>query len=310
MGLRRSGHRDFLVLKYASIFGGFAMPVTPSPLRYPGGKTAITPMVTNIIQANNLRTAHYIEPYAGGAGLALSLLLKKTVPHIHLNDLDISIWSFWNSILYDTESFIELIKSTEITIDEWHVQKEIQDRKKDADTLALGFSTFFLNRTNRSGIIQKAGVIGGMEQKSKYILSCRFNKENLIAKIRKIAFLSDKINIYNMDAIDFINKVEGDLERGFYCIDPPYFAKGQSLYTNFYEPEDHQKLADTVTKIKSKWMLTYDYNEEIKLLYKNNRKFSFSLNYSAAEKKKGTELLVVSPNLRVPKILNIKGATR
>ncbi|MEW2639883.1 DNA adenine methylase, partial [Vibrio cholerae] len=79
------------------------MPVTPSPLRYPGGKTAITPMVSDIIGANNLRSAHYVEPYAGGAGLALSLLFNKVVPHIHLNDLDLSIWAFWYSILNHTE---------------------------------------------------------------------------------------------------------------------------------------------------------------------------------------------------------------
>jgi len=303
------GHANFLVLKCGTNFGGFTMPVTPSPLRYPGGKTAITPMVTSIIEANNVRTAHYVEPYAGGAGLALSLLLKNAVPHIHLNDLDISIWSFWHSIIYDTENFIKLIETTEITIDEWLKQKEFQERKEKVEPLKLGFSTFFLNRTNRSGIIQKAGIIGGLEQKSKYTLDCRFNKKTLITKIRNIASYSRKINIYNMDAIDFINCIEDNVKRSFYCIDPPYYVKGQSLYTNFYEPNDHKSLADTISKIKGKWMLTYDYADMIKIIYGNYRKFTFSLNYSAAEKKKGTELLVVSKNLRIPKILNIKKAT-
>ncbi|MBS4642173.1 DNA adenine methylase [Aeromonas media] len=285
------------------------MPVTPSPLRYPGGKTAITPMVTSIIQANNLRTAHYVEPYAGGAGLALSLLFNNVISHIHLNDLDISIWSFWHSIINHTEEFIELINTTNVTIDEWHIQKDIQDKKESVDSLTLGFSSFFLNRTNRSGIIQKAGVIGGLEQKSKYTLDCRFNKSNLIEKIRKISSYSEFIHIYNMDAIDFIYNIEARGDRTFYCIDPPYFVKGQSLYTNFYEPNNHQDLAGVIGRIQGKWMLTYDYAEEIKQLYSNYRKFYFSLNYSAAEKKKGTELLVVSPRLRIPNSLNIQRAT-
>ncbi|EGR0310975.1 DNA adenine methylase [Vibrio cholerae] len=286
------------------------MPVTPSPLRYPGGKTAITPMVSDIIGANNLRSAHYVEPYAGGAGLALSLLFNKVVPHIHLNDLDLSIWAFWYSILNHTEEFIQLINDTDITIDEWLVQKGIQERKEEVDTLTLGFSSFFLNRTNRSGIIQKAGVIGGLEQQSKYPLHCRFNKKSLINKIRRIASLSDKIHIYNMDAVDFINHIEANVERSFYCIDPPYFVKGQSLYTNFYEPCDHQELADVIGQIEGRWMLTYDNADQIKQLYSSYRQFTFSLNYSAADKKKGTELLVVSPRLRVPNSLNLKRATK
>ncbi|USE70856.1 DNA methyltransferase [Pseudoalteromonas maricaloris] len=286
------------------------MPVTPSPLRYPGGKTAITPMVTELINTNNLRTAHYVEPYAGGAGLALSLLFNGSVPHIHLNDIDISIWSFWHSILYRTDEFIELIEKTDITLDEWHKQKAIQESKSIVDSLTLGFSSFFLNRTNRSGIIQKAGVIGGLEQKSSYKLDCRFNKSDLILKIRKIASFSNQIHIYNMDAIDFIKHIETHIERSFYCIDPPYFVKGQSLYTNFYEPNDHERLASAISEIKGKWVMTYDYAETIKNLYSKYRLFTFSLNYSAADKKKGTELLIASTTLRVPQKLSLKKVSK
>ncbi|EGR4327475.1 DNA adenine methylase [Vibrio cholerae] len=284
------------------------MPVTPSPLRYPGGKTAITPMVETIINNNGLKNGHYAEPYAGGAGLALSLLFKGVVSHIHLNDFDRSVWAFWRSILHETESFITLIENTNITIEEWHHQKAIQTKKLSVDTLTLGFSSFFLNRTNRSGIIDKAGVIGGLKQNSKYPLDCRFNKDNLIKKIRKIASYKDNIHLYNLDALDFINEIEKLDENVFYFIDPPYFVKGQSLYTNFYDSNDHIDLCTKIREINSKWILTYDYAEFIRKLYSNYRQFSFSLNYSAAEKKKGTELLVVSKGLRVSTKLNLDKA--
>ncbi|GHX05254.1 DNA adenine methylase [Vibrio cholerae] len=284
------------------------MPVTPSPLRYPGGKTAITPMVETIINNNGLKNGHYAEPYAGGAGLALSLLFKGVVSHIHLNDFDRSVWAFWHSILHETESFITLIENTNITIEEWHHQKAIQTKKLSVDTLTLGFSSFFLNRTNRSGIIDKAGVIGGLKQNSKYPLDCRFNKDNLIKKIRKIASYKDNIHLYNLDALDFISEIEKLDENVFYFIDPPYFVKGQSLYTNFYDSNDHIDLCTKIREINSKWILTYDYAEFIRKLYSNYRQFSFSLNYSAAEKKKGTELLVVSKGLRVSNKLNLDKA--
>ncbi|EJL6275271.1 DNA adenine methylase, partial [Vibrio cholerae] len=228
------------------------MPVTPSPLRYPGGKTAITPMVETIINNNGLKNGHYAEPYAGGAGLALSLLFKGVVSHIHLNDFDRSVWAFWHSILHETESFITLIENTNITIEEWHHQKAIQTKKLSVDTLTLGFSSFFLNRTNRSGIIDKAGVIGGLKQNSKYPLDCRFNKDNLIKKIRKIASYKDNIHLYNLDALDFISEIEKLDENVFYFIDPPYFVKGQSLYTNFYDSNDHIDLCTKIREINSK----------------------------------------------------------
>ncbi|MFG4620631.1 DNA adenine methylase, partial [Acinetobacter baumannii] len=230
----------------------------------------------------NLNNYNYIEPYAGGAGLALSLLFHRYVSNIHLNDIDISIWSFWYSILFKTDDFIELIKSTEITIDEWHQQKYIQNIKNEVDTLTLGFSTFFLNRTNRSGIIQKAGVIGGLEQKSKYPLDCRFNKKSLISKIEKISQYREFIHLYNMDAVNFIEEIEKKIEERFFCIDPPYFKKGQSLYTNFYTPNDHEKLSKVIKKIEGQWILTYDNIIEIKNLYSNLPQYNFDLNYTAA----------------------------
>ncbi|MDQ2190605.1 MULTISPECIES: DNA adenine methylase [unclassified Vibrio] len=284
------------------------MPVTPSPLRYPGGKTAIAPMVETILCSNGLKKAHYAEPYAGGAGLALSLLYKGAVSHIHLNDYDRSVWAVWYSILNHTEDFVELINSTEITIEEWHHQRSVQENKNKTDPLTLGFSSFFLNRTNRSGIIEKAGVIGGLQQKSKYPLSCRFNKNNLIEKIRKIASFKENIHLYNLDALDFIDEIEALDEKIFYFIDPPYFVKGQSLYTNFYEPSDHKDLADRIRSINGKWILTYDYSDFIRSLYSDFRQFRFSLNYSAAEKRKGTELLVVNKGLKLIKKLELEKA--
>lgn len=281
------------------------MAITPSPLRYPGGKTAIAPMVATLIEANSLNSFHYVEPYAGGAGLALSLLFKNFVSHIHLNDLDLSIWAFWHSILFKTDDFIKLINATEITMDQWHKQKYIQTIKNDVDTLTLGFSTFFLNRTNRSGIIQKAGVIGGLEQKSKYSLDCRFNKKKLISKIEKIAQHKESIHLYNMDAIDFIYEIEENIENRLFCIDPPYFKKGQSLYTNFYTADDHKWLSEVIKNTKGKWILTYDNAQEIKDLYSELPQYNFDLNYTAAEKRKGTELLITSPNFIIPDSLNL-----
>ncbi|MCK7459948.1 DNA adenine methylase [Idiomarina aminovorans] len=271
------------------------MAMAPSPLRYPGGKFGIRNMISTIINQQELDRGHYIEPYAGGAGLALSLLFGGHVHEIHLNDLDRSIWSFWYSILNQPERFISAIRDVEVTLDEWKTQREVQTNKESADVFDLGFSTFFLNRTNRSGIIQKAGVIGGLKQNGAYKLDCRFGKTGLIERIERIRKYSHRINLYNEDAIDFIQKSERELpENKVFCIDPPYYHKGATLYTNFYEHSDHFKISEVINRLTSSWLLTYDNCKEISHLYEQFNQFTFNLNYTAAEKRVGKELLITN----------------
>jgi DNA adenine methylase len=279
------------------------MPLVTSPLRYPGGKTCLLGPISHILRSNRLERGHYAEPYAGGCGLALALLYGGFVSDIHVNDIDPAIWSFWSMVLDHTEEFIELMDKTPVTLREWRRQREIL-RNHNSDAMSIGFAAFFLNRTNRSGIIKNAGVIGGLEQDGNYTIDCRFNKEELARRIRRIRKYRGRINLYRMDAIKFIGLVEKKLPKDtFLCIDPPYFHKGSSLYTSFYKRKDHEKVADRILRLTSPWVLTYDYCDEIHALYTARRQFQYSLNYSAQEKRRGTELLIVSKGLRIPEAL-------
>ncbi|TDF34558.1 DNA adenine methylase [Alteromonadaceae bacterium M269] len=285
------------------------MPQTPSPLRYPGGKTAIWPLISKIISDNELTRGHYCEPYAGGCGLALTLLMNGFVHDLHLNDLDRSIFCFWDAILNNTDDFVEKVLNTEVTIEEWHRQRAVQENKDTADDFELAYSSFFLNRCNRSGVILKAGVIGGLSQNGNYKLDCRFNKAGLIERIRRIEKYKHRIHIYNDDAVDFINNTNQFLpDNAVYCVDPPYFVKGSTLYTNFYKPEDHQHIANTLNNLNRSWILTYDNSPAIQSLYNHRRQHRFNLNYSAAHKRIGTELLIVSDDIVLSDELNIMPA--
>lgn len=282
-----------------------------SPLRYPGGKTCLYDITKDILKINDIRGSVYVEPYVGGAGLALALLFNGHVSDIYINDIDRGIWSFWKSILDYTEEFIELINGTSITVAEWDKQKAIYSGDgEDVDVVEYGFSTFFLNRTNRSGIIGTGGIIGGRQQHGNYLIDCRFNKKSLIEKIRRVSKYRNLIHLSNMDALRFISKCKGALPQNtFYCIDPPYFAKGGSLYTNSYLHSDHADVAkkildiDVAGRVGQKFIVTYDNVEEIRSLYKKRRMFHFDVKYSAQDKRIGTELLVASKYLRMPEIV-------
>ena len=203
-----------------------------TPLRYPGGKTKLYLLVKELIKVNNCKT--YIEPYAGGAGVALKLLFNNDVQKIMINDFDKAIYSFWYSVLNYTDELVKKIEETPITMEEWYIQKNIYENKSNSNSiLELGFATLFLNRTNRSGIL-KAGVIGGKSQEGNYKLDCRFNKVELIKKIKKIASFKSRIKLYNLDAEVFIRRNVSKTKDSFTFFDPPYYKKGPGLYTNFY----------------------------------------------------------------------------
>lgn len=281
-----------------------------SPLRYPGGKNSLTEFLTDIASTNNLTGGIYIELFAGGAGAALNLLFNGTYRQIHINDYDSHIFAMWDSILNYTDEFVQKIIDTEITIDEWHRQKEIFEQFNVDKVVDLGFSTFFLNRTNRSGIIFKAGPIGGLKQTGNYLIDVRFHKKNLIHRIRKIASYRNQIKLTNLDAIELINNLTNfypDENQIFIYLDPPYYKKGRLLYMNNYGHENHIQLRRSVDQRlrEHNWIISYDNAPEIREIYANYRLSSFDLKYSLQTKRFGSELLIFSNKIKLPQNLTV-----
>lgn len=280
-----------------------------SPLRYPGGKNKLAKFIAKICTDNQIN-GHYIEPYAGGASVALHLLLENKVSKITINDFDRSIYAFWYTVIKKTKKLCELIEKTEINIENWKKAKEIQKNKKKATLLDLGFSTFFLNRTNMSGILN-GGLIGGKEQKGRYKMNCRFNKKELIKKIKRIAKEKNRIHLYNLDALDLIKKIQSESKQNgqtIFYFDPPYYLKGQSLYINYYKHEDHEKVSKEIQKIKNiHWIVSYDNTPEIKKIYEwvpKRNKIEYSLIHTARNTRKGKEIIFSSHSLNLGKFKN------
>lgn len=272
-----------------------------SPLRYPGGKTCLLDLTATMLRVNGLERGHYAEPYAGGCGLALALLYGGHVADIYINDIDPSVWAFWHCVLHETQSLVALIERTPVTVDEWMKQRDTHRRQDTSNTLELGFSTFFLNRTNRSGIIKGAGVIGGLEQNGNYKIDCRYNHTELVRRVARVKRYEEQIHLSNLDALDFLRQVRVSVPKtALLFIDPPYYKKGADLYTSFYEPEDHAILAKRVLELEHPWVVTYDDTPEIRGLYRDRRQYCFDINYSIQEKRLGTELLIASKGLKIP----------
>jgi DNA adenine methylase len=272
---------------------------TDTPLRYPGGKTQLAPFVSELLRCNGLHQCVYSEPFAGGAGIACRLLLNGTIAEAWINDIDPGIYAFWFSVLNSTDELCDRIERAKVELPEWHRQRRVHATER-TNLLKLGFATFFLNRTNRSGILT-GGVIGGLEQTGNYAIDCRFGKEELIRKIRRIALYKEQVKLTCVDARKYIGTHLKKLPKhALVNVDPPYYRAGPDLYTNAYQHKDHLALAKQVREMPHRWMLTYDDVPQIRAMYLGLPQYGKTLTYTAQVKRAAVELLVLSKNLHVP----------
>ncbi len=264
-----------------------------SPLRYPGGKGRLAPFMKIILEKTGHTGGTYIEPFAGGAGIAIDLLLNGNVSEIVINDFDKGIYSFWRAILTETDRFIHDLNNAKLNMSEWKRQHEIYMNQQKKYSYDLGFATFYLNRTNRSGII-KGGVIGGKEQSGSWTLGVRFHKEHLAERIQEIAMRKQQIHLYNKDINSFLlNYASKYADNALIYFDPPYYVKGRELYMNFLRHEDHVRIKSEIEQLKkADWVITYDDCPEILELYHSHACKRMNWNYSAATKKVVEEIIV------------------
>ena len=287
------------------------MAVAVSPLRYPGGKAFLYPLVSSVLRANALTRRHYAEPFAGGCGLALKLLYGGHVSDVHINDLDRGIWAFWSSVLHHTSELTDLIMRTPITVDEWDRQRVIYFENSERDTVELGFSTLFLNRTNRSGIIGSGGIIGGRDQTGQYTIGCRFNRDEMRRRVERIAKYRSCIHLSRLDGTEFVSRVSSSLPRkSFLFVDPPYVVGSKRLYRNLMSDSDHIQLAESLCSSDNRWVATYDNATSIRRMYADRKQWKVDVRYSLRIKRVETEILITCKGLRVPRSLPIDQVNR
>ena len=271
-----------------------------SPLRYPGGKGKLAPIIKKFVRDNHLLDRVYVEPFAGGAGVALALLMHGYMRRIVINDLNPPIYAFWRSIISENERFCARIEDTPVDPSEWKRQKAILHDEATSE-FDLGFAAFYLNRTNHSGVLN-GGMIGGKSQASHYRIDARFNRKELAKRIARVGRYADRISLSNFDAADLIrNLSETDEPENFFIYaDPPYVKKGPDLYYSFFKDSDHRELAKEMSRLPKEmaWMVSYDNAPLVTDLYSRFNRAEYDLNYSVRNGGSGREVMFFSPSLK------------
>ncbi|MTH76343.1 DNA adenine methylase [Paracoccus aestuariivivens] len=274
-----------------------------SPFRYPGGKAFLSEYLESMLPRSATDLPMFAEPFCGGAGAALTLLADGHVSDLFLNDADARIHSTWFAMLHETDRFIAAIHSTPLDIAQWYRHRDITESSNNSSySFDVGFSTFFMNRTTRSGIIEKSGPIGGYEQNGKWKLSARFNRDGLAQRVRWLSDHRSQIHLHNLDALNFIHKLKSELNLNstLFFIDPPYVQAGGRLYYNGMSEAKHVALSDLLTGgYIPHWILTYDDAPLIRKLYQHEDISLMEVNYSLQRKRIAKEILVTPPLRRV-----------
>jgi DNA adenine methylase len=273
-----------------------------SPLRYPGGKARVAPYIDRLMRLQHPRPQIYAEPFAGGAGAALRLLVEESVRSIIINDLSPGIAAFWRCVFRDTEGLASKIENAKVDLEEWHRSRKIFESPQGVSDLDLGFATFFLNRTNRSGILT-ARPIGGLEQTGQWKIDARFNRQGLAERVRFLGEYRGRVQVTQLDGRDFIRSLESKNLSIFAYVDPPYITQGDDLYLDSLSYEDHLELSKLLRDTPIPWMLTYDASARITNdLYAGMRTAEFSIAHTAQKQHIGTEYVVFSNSLHVENI--------
>lgn len=270
-----------------------------TPLRYPGGKQKIWRAVADIIISNGLEGCEYVEPFAGGAGIAIELLNNGIVNKIHINDVNPIIRNFWRCVVTCPDEMCAKLACTPVTVKEWDKQKAIL-RSDSCSSLEKAFAFLFVNRTSFSGIIN-GGIIGGRKQQGQYKIDSRYPRERLIRDIETLAAVRSKIKVTGIDAGKFLQSVDKRIKNAFIYCDPPYYVKGRQLYLDYYQHDDHVKIAEILSTINSPWIVTYDNVIEIRRIYRKYKKIPFSMQYCARFHEVGKEILICSDNVKIKK---------
>jgi len=256
-----------------------------SPFRYPGGKTWFIPYLRDWLKSNSKLPGRFIEPFAGGGIVSLTVAFERLAKHVIFGELDAGVAAVWRVVLNGQADWLaKQILNFELTSQKVHsVLSEPGQTLRD-----LAFQTILRNRVQRGGIMAAGAGLVKEGESGKGLLS-RWYPETLARRIREINHLKDRMTFVEGDGFALLEEHKADKDA-FYFIDPPYTAAARRLYTRWQI--DHRRLFETMRECKGDFLMTYDNTPEIAALAKEFGFQAESVAMKNTHHAKMTELLI------------------
>ena len=255
-----------------------------SPLRYPGAKSLLYPVLGGIFEGAIERAGMsfdlLVEPFAGGASTSLRLVAEGKVERVLLADADPVVAAFWQVAAADTDYIIdrmhdEYARYVDVggaaALARWDHWKHWTPTPGDSNASVRrdrAMRCLFLNRTTFSGILHgRAGPLGGRAQTSKHTIGCRFNPDDLAERLRFIEHLYRSNRLVDVWRADWRTTLDTIASRYKLLLpdnvvaylDPPYLTKSERLYPEAAGAFPHAELAAYLrSEARFRWVLSYD----------------------------------------------------
>jgi DNA adenine methylase len=234
-----------------------------SPFRYPGGKTWLVPDVTLWLSRKHRKAGHFVELFAGGGIVGLTVAAEGLADHVTMIELDPDVASVWHTIFSDDAEWLaRRILAFDLTSE--HLQETLS--QPTATTREKAFQTILKNRTYHGGILAPGSAPLKSGENGKGIAS-RWYPTTLARRIRNLIPLRDRITFIEGDALAYLEDHLDDKAITFF-IDPPYTAPGKSAGKRLYRffDIDHARLFDLCKATSADFMMTYDDAESVRVM--------------------------------------------
>lgn len=222
-----------------------------SLFRYPGGKTWLVPHVRNWLASLPNKPEEFIEPFAGGGIVGLSVVFEDLADRITLVELDESIAAVWRVVLNGkAKQLATRILNFQVSLE---AVREILDSQPTA-LLDQAFATIVRNRMQRGGIMAPGASLMKSGESGKGLMS-RWYARTLHDRVLEISKRKARISFIHGDGLAVMRETASRKDVA-YLIDPPYTVAGRRLY--LHSELDHNELFRLASKLRGDFLMTYD----------------------------------------------------
>tara|TARA_B100000941_G_scaffold7374_1_gene4687 strand:+ start:3796 stop:4623 length:828 start_codon:yes stop_codon:yes gene_type:complete len=263
-----------------------------TPLRYPGGKSRVAPMLVDKMP----RMTEYREPFLGGGSTAIEFTKKYRDIPVWVNDLYVPLYNFWTILQEDSDTLSDALMGLKINHDTPEKARELyhsaKTRVNDPDIFLSAVYFWVMNKCSYSGLTENSSF------------SPQASVQNFTKKgIKNLPYYGELIQDWKITNLDYNSCFGGD---AFLFLDPPYDikdflygGKGGTMHKGF----DHRQFAYNCAETTNKWMITYNINENIEELFKSYNIEKYSITYGMQHREDNTrkkELLITNYSIKSP----------